>query len=133
MCDGGFAPCFECRLAQGDGEAVAVLCADVSVALAAGSDGAGGDGAGGGEGGGKGGGRGAATPLAFFDFDRTLCTTKSGGSPLQGKHALDAELAAVAASMPTSVESRLTPHLHRNSHLPHHPGHHRRLWSPDHS
>ncbi|CAK9010297.1 unnamed protein product [Durusdinium trenchii] len=33
--------------------------------------------------------------LLFLDFDRTLCTTKAGGSPLQGSHRLDTDLATV--------------------------------------
>jgi len=108
VCDGGFAPCFVCRLAQGDGEAVAGLCADLSAQMqpppplpppppppppphCLRSDG----------------GVVADSKLtAFFDFDRTLCTTKSGGSPLQGRHSLDTELAAVAAALPTYVVTR---------------------------
>jgi len=31
----------------------------------------------------------------FLDFDRTLCTTKAGASPLQGQHSVDPDLAAV--------------------------------------
>ena len=30
--------------------------------------------------------------VVFIDFDRTLCTTKSGSSPARGSHRLDAEL-----------------------------------------
>ena len=30
--------------------------------------------------------------VVFIDFDRTLCTTKSGASPARGSHRLDAEL-----------------------------------------
>ena len=30
--------------------------------------------------------------VVFIDFDRTLCTTKSGSSPLRGSHSLDREL-----------------------------------------
>lgn len=33
--------------------------------------------------------------LVFLDFDRTLCTTKAGASPLQGMHSLDADLVTV--------------------------------------
>ena len=37
--------------------------------------------------------------VLFCDFDRTLCTTKSGASPLSKRvtHTIDAELAAAAA------------------------------------
>jgi hypothetical protein len=27
--------------------------------------------------------------VLFLDFDRTICSTKTGGSPLQGKHSVD--------------------------------------------
>ena len=38
----------------------------------------------------------------FLDFDRTLCSTKTGASPLHGRgHSLDADLAGVAASHPS--------------------------------
>eukprot|EP00964_Phaeocystis_antarctica_P051973 scaffold30379_cov40-Phaeocystis_antarctica.AAC.1 len=86
VCDGGFAPCRQCRLAQGDGEAVATLCAELQEERRS----QGGDG----------------RPTLFLDFDRTLCTTKSGGSPLQGRHALDSELAALAAQLETYVVTR---------------------------
>jgi len=36
--------------------------------------------------------------VVFMDFDRTLATTKAGGSPLQGNHSVDPELAAICAS-----------------------------------
>ena len=36
----------------------------------------------------------------FMDFDRTLCTTKTGSSPLNGRHALDPELMGLACSHP---------------------------------
>jgi len=36
--------------------------------------------------------------VIFMDFDRTLATTKSGTSPLQGSHSVDPELAAVCSS-----------------------------------
>ena len=49
-------------------------------------------------------------PLAvFLDFDRTLCSTKSGASPLRGAHALDAELLSATAMHRVYV-------LTRNSH-----------------
>ena len=32
-----------------------------------------------------------------MDFDRTLATTKSGASPLQGRHTVDPDLAAICA------------------------------------
>lgn len=36
----------------------------------------------------------------FMDFDRTLCTTKSGSSPLHGRHSIDAELAGIMLQHP---------------------------------
>ncbi|CAJ1363666.1 unnamed protein product [Effrenium voratum] len=33
--------------------------------------------------------------FVFLDFDRTLCTTKAGASPLQGTHSLDSDLVTV--------------------------------------
>ena len=36
--------------------------------------------------------------LIFVDFDRTLCTTKAGASPLQGNHSLDSDLALLCRS-----------------------------------
>lgn len=38
--------------------------------------------------------------VIFLDFDRTLCSTKHGGSPLTGNHSIDPDLAAVASSHP---------------------------------
>jgi len=34
--------------------------------------------------------------VLFLDFERSLCSTKAGGSPLQGSHSLDADLVALA-------------------------------------
>ena len=79
VCDGGFAPCPECRLAQGDGETAASVCAEW---------------------------RGTESTMLFFDFDRSLCSTKSGGSPLQGNHSLDSDLADLAAQLPMVVITR---------------------------
>jgi len=57
--------CDKCRLLRGDGEDVWQLV-------------------------------GSMQPAAIFlDFDRTLCTTKRGNSPLQGNHSVDPDLAAV--------------------------------------
>ena len=44
--------------------------------------------------------------MVFLDFDRTLCSTKSGGSPLIGKHSVDPELLSVAALYPTHLVTR---------------------------
>ena len=79
VCDGGFAPCAECRLAQGDGETVASVVANW---------------------------RGAERTVLFFDFDRSLCSTKAGGSPLQGAHSLDADLADLASQHTMYVVTR---------------------------
>merc|ERR1711879_940235 len=59
--------CEPCRLLRGDGEDVWQLVAQLQPAV------------------------------VFLDFDRTLCTTKRGASPLQGNHSVDADLAAVCA------------------------------------
>jgi hypothetical protein len=37
-------------------------------------------------------GRHAQPHAVFLDWDRTLCTTRTGGSPLVGKHSLDPDL-----------------------------------------
>jgi hypothetical protein len=41
-----------------------------------------------------------AAAAVFLDFDRTLSTTKSGGSPLTGRHTMDPELFGLACSHP---------------------------------
>ena len=64
-------------MGQGDGDAVAALCMQLE------------------------------PEVLFLDFDRTLATTRSGGSPLDGVHALDVELAdLMAAGVPTWVVTR---------------------------
>ena len=68
-CDASFESCRQCRLAQGDGEAVLAACEEWS-----------------------------PTAL-FLDFDRTLCTTRGGANPLVGNHTVDAELHAAAVAM----------------------------------
>ena len=61
--------CAACRFHQGDGGDVAALAA-------------------------------ALRPTALLlDFDRTLCSTKGGGSPLRGNHTVDEELLALIAQM----------------------------------
>ena len=79
LCDGGFAPCVECRLAQGDGEAAAALVNELL--------------------------HGGGGLTLFLDFDRTLCSTRGGAPPSQ-QHSLDADLAALAASHPMYVITR---------------------------
>ena len=54
--------CVECGVVCGDGEDVAALVEQID------------------------------PHVVFIDFDRTLCTTKSGASPARGSHRLDAEL-----------------------------------------
>ena len=66
--------CDECRLHVGDGHDVMAL---VQRLLASG-------------GGGSGGGTGRVA--VFLDFDRTVCSTKHGTSPLTGSHSADEEL-----------------------------------------
>jgi hypothetical protein len=39
-----------------------------------------------------------------LDWDRTLCTTRGGGEPLIGKHALDEELCALLWQFPSACE-----------------------------
>ena len=85
-CHGGFGPCAACRLSQGDGEAVASLCASLCAAAPPAE---------------------TAPPLhLFLDFDRSLASTRGGGSPLQGTHSVDPELAGLAALHPTHVITR---------------------------
>ena len=80
VCDGGgFAPCRQCRLACGDGETVASVCAEW---------------------------RGSEPTVLFYDFDRSLCSTKSGGSPLNGSHSVDADLADLASQLTMYVITR---------------------------
>ena len=83
VCDFGYAPCAECRMAQGDGETVTAVCAEW-----------------------RGSGPAAVGITLFFDFDRSLCSTKSGGSPLQGSHTVDADLADLASLYPMHVVTR---------------------------
>ena len=68
-CDPAFESCPECRLAQGDGEAVLAACEAWR-----------------------------PTHL-FLDFDRTLCSTRGGANPLVGSHTVDTELQAAASAM----------------------------------
>ena len=42
----------------------------------------------------------------FFDFDRSLCSTKAGGSPTKGNHSVDPDLAALANQHPMYVITR---------------------------
>eukprot|EP00928_Gymnodinium_smaydae_P045933 TRINITY_DN30578_c0_g1_i1.p1 TRINITY_DN30578_c0_g1~~TRINITY_DN30578_c0_g1_i1.p1 ORF type:complete len:725 (+),score=86.55 TRINITY_DN30578_c0_g1_i1:47-2221(+) len=60
--------CEECKLLRGDGEDVEQLVSQ------------------------------RAPAVVFLDFDRTLCTTKAGASPLQGNHSLDVDLVSVCSS-----------------------------------
>ena len=50
--------------------------------------------------------------VVFIDFDRTLCTTKSGASPARGSHRLDPELWNVATCGERDVRV-----VTRNSHV----------------
>ena len=86
VCDAGFSPCSTCRLARGDGETVAALCHSIVSTTPAPLD---------------------PCLVLFYDFDRSLATTKSGASPLQGgEHAVDTELAALAAQHAMHVVTR---------------------------
>ena len=91
--DPRFEPCLdpECRVERGDGEAAAERADLLQSRTNTGGGGASGGGAGG---------AGASPPLLFLDFDRTLCSTRSGASPLKGKgvHALDPALRSLIAS-----------------------------------
>jgi hypothetical protein len=80
VCDGGFAPCSQCRLAHGDGETVAAICSEWQC--------------------------GKVKPTLMCDFDRSLCSTKAGGSPLQGTHSVDVELANLASQYTMHVVTR---------------------------
>ena len=125
VCDSGFLPCPLCRLARGDGERCVEICAEIGLETGfetgdgSGGDGSGGDGSGGGTGGGGTGGGGTGGGLAgvgggglravFLDFDRTLCSTKAGRSPLLGLHNVDPELASLCTTYPVYVVTR-NPH-----------------------
>jgi len=82
-----------------------------------GSDGGGGSGGGTGGGGTGGGGTGGGLAgvgggglrAVFLDFDRTLCSTKAGRSPLLGLHNVDPELASLCTTYPVYVVTR-NPH-----------------------
>ena len=97
VCDGGFAPCPICRLARGDGERCVELCAELAAGGGAAAEG------------GRGAAEGVQALPVFLDFDRTLCSTKAGRSPLLGRHTLDADLASLAAVHPTTIVTR-NPH-----------------------
>ena len=62
--------CEQCRILRGDGEDVWQVVQRLSPAA------------------------------VFLDFDRTLCSTRRGGSPLDGNHTVDPDLASVCASHP---------------------------------
>ena len=125
VCDSGFLPCPLCRLARGDGERCVEICAEIGLETGfetgdgSGGDGSGDDVSGGGTGGGGTGGGGTGGGLAgvgggglravFLDFDRTLCSTKAGRSPLLGLHNVDPELASLCATYPVYVVTR-NPH-----------------------
>jgi hypothetical protein len=50
----------------------------------------------------------------FLDFDRTVCSTKAGGSPLSGTHSVDPELLALlCAPLSTGMDVHIVT---RNSH-----------------
>eukprot|EP00854_Cymbomonas_tetramitiformis_P012148 gene12148-14354_t len=72
--------CDECHLTHGDGEAVAQLVSRLNPAV------------------------------IFLDFDRTLASTKNGGSPLQGRHSLDPELETLLRSHPNVHIVTRNPH-----------------------
>ena len=131
VCDGGFLPCPLCRLARGDGERCVEICAEIGLETGFetgfetgergnGRDGSGGGTGGGGMGGGGTGGGGTGSGLVgvggggrvtavFLDFDRTLCSTKAGRSPLSGLHQVDHELASLCTTYPVYVVTR-NPH-----------------------
>jgi hypothetical protein len=120
VCDSGFLPCPLCRLARGDGERCVEICAEIGLETGfetgdgRGGDGSGDDVSGGGTGGGGTGGGlagvgGGGLRAVFLDFDRTLCSTKAGRSPLLGLHNVDPELASLCATYPVYVVTR-NPH-----------------------
>ena len=41
-----------------------------------------------------------------FDFDRTVCSTKSGAMPIVGKHTVDMELVALMWQYPCAIVTR---------------------------
>lgn len=110
-CDPRFEPCLNqaCRVERGDGEAAAerveALLTDGAGSAASvhtnTTGGGGGSSSNGGSGSSSSGGsKFGRAGLVFLDFDRTLCSTRSGSSPLKGKgtHSLDPALRSLIAS-----------------------------------
>jgi hypothetical protein len=108
--------CAKCRLVRGDGEMVDALLHELveergaggardeaTTAARAESSGAPDGGGGGARAGGAGAPKGCGVHALCVDFDRTLASTKSGGSPLVGKHTADADLLALLCSPPEGV------------------------------
>ena len=52
--------------------------------------------------------------MVFLDFDRTLCTTRGGGSPLVGSHSVDPDLAALIAQRPAGSVHVVTRNSYRD-------------------
>jgi hypothetical protein len=79
--------CATCRLERGDAETVAAVARRLSSETPGCVDGSA-----------------ARLCRIALDFDRTLCTTRSGGAPIVGKHALDDELGAILWRYPALCE-----------------------------
>ena len=75
--------CGECQLIRGDGEDVAALAHDLK------------------------------PDVVFLDFDRTLCTTRGGGSPLVGSHTVDPDLMSLVCNRPIGSVRIVTRNSYR--------------------
>ena len=75
--------CAECRLIRGDGEDVLALAQDIN------------------------------PDQTYLDWDRTVCTTRSGASPLKGKHAVDPDLLSMIWSRPKGSVHIVTRNSYR--------------------
>ena len=75
--------CGECQLIRGDGEDVAAMALDLQ------------------------------PDVVFLDFDRTLCTTRGGGSPLVGSHTVDPDLMSLVCNRPVGSVHIVTRNSYR--------------------
>ena len=76
--------CAECRLIRGDGEECLALAQNID------------------------------PDLTYLDWDRTVCTTRSGASPLKGTHAVDPDLLSMICSRPKGSVHIVTRNSYRD-------------------
>ena len=76
--------CGECRLIRGDGEECLALAQQIE------------------------------PDLTYLDWDRTVCTTRSGASPLKGTHAVDPDLLSMICSRPKGSVHIVTRNSYRD-------------------